>query len=245
VKALKDFKLKSESNQGDIFGNNDNFSYKFLKTEEWNEAKKLIKEFEIVGFYFSGHPLSAYKRSLIENNVRDYVTIQKSRELQDSKNILVAGTLLSKKEKRSARGNAYAFLNFSDTTSIYEGIIFEANLRKYRDELIVGQSYVMGADFTDDNGQIRIEIKKVYNLNDIVNSNNISQSKSSRKVLKINTNSMTAIQSIKQLDIPRGECPIILFFEDKKIKIGDHFEINDILAEKIRKIPEIISVELT
>ena len=34
-------------------------------------------------------------------------------------------------------------------------------------------------------------------------------------------------------------------FEDKKIKIGDHFEINDILAEKIRKIPEIISVELS
>ena len=56
---------------------------------------------------------------------------------------------------------------------------------------------------------------------------------------------MTAIQLIKELDIPEGECPIVLFFEDKKIKIGDHFEINDILAEKIRKIPEIISVELT
>jgi DNA polymerase-3 subunit alpha len=184
VKALKDFKLKSDSNQGDIFGNNDKFSYKFLKTEEWTEATKLIKEFEIVGFYFSGHPLSAYKQSLIENNVRDYVTINKSKELQGSKNILVAGTLLAKKEKRSARGNAYAFLNFSDTTSIYEGIIFEANLRKYRDELIVGQSYVVGADFTDDNGQVRVEIKKVYNLNDIVNTNNSQKLNSSRKVLK-------------------------------------------------------------
>jgi DNA polymerase-3 subunit alpha len=245
VKSLKDFKLKSDSNQGDIFGNNDKFSYKFLKTEEWNEATKLIKEFEIVGFYFSGHPLSAYKQSLIENNVRDYLTIYKSKELQSSKNILVAGTLLAKKEKRSARGNAYAFLNFSDTTSIYEGIIFEANLRKYRDELIVGQSYVVGADFTDDNGQIRVEVKKVYNINDIVNTNNSQKSIPSRKVLKINTNSLTAIQLIKHLDIPKGECPIVLYFEDKKIKIGDHFEINDILAEKIRKIPEIISVELS
>ena len=245
VKSLKDFKLKSDSNQGDIFGNNDKFSYKFFKTDKWTESTKLIKEFEIVGFYFSGHPLSAYKQSLIENNVRDYATIHKSKELQNSKNILVAGTLLAKKEKRSARGNAYAFLNFSDTTSIYETIIFEANLRKYRDELIVGQSYVVGADFTEDNGQIRVEIKKVYNLNDIVNTNNSKKSKLSRKVLKINTNSLTAIQLIKQLDIPKGECPIVLFFEDKKIKIGDHFEINDILAEKIRKIPEIISVELS
>ena len=92
------------------------------------------------------------------------MSIYKSKELQNSKNILVAGTLLAKKEKRSARGNAYAFLNFSDTSSIYEGIIFEANLRKYRDMLIVGQSYVLGADFTDDNGQIRVEVKKIYKL---------------------------------------------------------------------------------
>jgi hypothetical protein len=103
----------------------------------------------------------------------------------------------------------------------------------------------VGADFNDDNGQIRVEIKKVYNLNDIVNTNNIKISKPSRKVLKIYTNSMTAIQLIKELDIPKGECSIVLFFEDKKIKIGNHFEINDILAEKIRKIPEIISVEIS
>ena len=245
VKALKDFKLKSDSNQGDIFGNNDKFSYKFIKTEEWTESTKLMKEFEIIGFYFSGHPLTAYNESLIENNVRDYVTIVKSKELQESKNILVAGTLLAKKEKRSARGNAYAFLNFSDTTSIYEGIIFESNLRKYRDKLIVGQSYVLGADFTDDNGQIRVEIKKVYNLDEIINRNNSQKLKPSKKILKIYTNSMTAIQLIKQLDIPKGNCPIVLFFEDKKIKLGDHFEINDILVEKIRKIPEIINVELS
>jgi len=103
-----------------------------------------MKEFQIIGFYFSGHPLAVYKDNLISNNVRDYMSIYNSKELQNSKNILVAGTLLAKKERRSARGNAYAFLNFSDTTSNYEGIIFEANLRKYRDMLIVGQSYVFG-----------------------------------------------------------------------------------------------------
>jgi hypothetical protein len=103
----------------------------------------------------------------------------------------------------------------------------------------------MGADFTEDNGQIRVEIKKVYNLNDIVNTNNSQKSIPSIKILKINTNSLKAIQLIKQLDIPKGECSIVLYFEDKKIKIGDQFEINDILAEKIRKIPEIISVKLS
>ena len=182
--------------------------------------------------------------NLIANNVREYLSIYKSKELQNSKNILVAGTLLAKKEKRSARGNAYAFLNFSDTSSIYEGIIFEANLRKYRDMLIVGQSYVLGADFTDDNGQIRVEVKKIYNLEDIVKFEKNSNSTPVKKNLKITTNSMAAVQAIKELKIPDGNGAILLIFNNQNIKIGEKFQINDILAEKLRKIPEIISVDL-
>ena len=244
VKAIKDFNIKTDSNQGDIFGNSGSFKFDFLKTEKWSEATKLIKEFQIVGFYFSGHPLASYTNNLINNNVREYITILKSKEIQNSKNILVAGTLLAKKEKRSARGNAYAFLNFSDTSSIYEGIIFEANLRKYRDMLIVGQSYVIGADFTEDNGQTRVEIKKVYNLDDIVKFNENSLSKPLNKKIKIATNSIQAVQTIKEMEIAKGEGTILLLFEGKIIKIGEKFQINDILTEKLRKIPEIESVEV-
>ena len=244
VKAIKDFNIKTDSNQGDIFGNTGSFEFDFLKTEKWSEATKLIKEFQIVGFYFSGHPLAAYTNNLINNNVREYMTILKSKEIQNSKNILVAGTLLAKKEKRSARGNAYAFLNFSDTSSIYEGIIFEANLRKYRDMLIVGQSYVVGADFTEDNGQTRVEIKKVYNLDDIVKFNENSPSKPLNKKIKIVTNSIPAVQAIKEMEIVEGEGTILLIFDGKTIKIGEKFQINDILTEKLRNIPEIESVEL-
>ena len=244
VKAIKDFNIKTDSNQGDIFGNTGSFEFDFLKTEKWSEATKLIKEFQIVGFYFSGHPLAAYTNNLINNNVREYMTILKSKEIQNSKNILVAGTLLAKKEKRSARGNAYAFLNFSDTSSIYEGIIFEANLRKYRDMLIVGQSYVVGADFTEDNGQTRVEIKKVYNLDDIVKFNENSPTKPVNKKIKIVTNSIPAVQAIKEMEIVEGEGTILLIFDGKTIKIGEKFLINDILTEKLRNIPEIESVEL-
>ena len=244
VKAIKDFNIKTDSNQGDIFGSTDSFEFNFLKTEKWSEATKLIKEFQIVGFYFSGHPLAAYTNNLINNNVREYMTILKSKEIQSSKNILVAGTLLAKKEKRSARGNAYAFLNFSDTSSIYEGIIFEANLRKYRDMLIVGQSYVVGADFTEDNGQTRVEIKKVYNLDDIVKFNENSPSKPLNKKIKIVTNSMQAVQAIKEMEIAEGGGTILLIYDGKTIKIGEKFQINDILTEKLKNIPEIESVEL-
>ena len=243
VKSIKDFNIKTDSSQGDIFGDSGSFEFDFLNTEKWSEATKLIKEFQIVGFYFSGHPLAAYTNNLINNNVREYMTILKSKEIKNSKNVLVAGTLLAKKEKRSARGNAYAFLNFSDTSSIYEGIIFEANLRKYRDMLIVGQSYVVGADFTEDNGQTRVEIKKVYNIDDIVKFNENSPSKSLNKKIKIVTNSIRAVQAIKEMEIVEGEGTILLIYDGKTIKIGEKFQINDILTEKLKNIPEIESVE--
>ena len=133
---------------------------------------------------------------------------------------------------------------FSDTSSIYEGIIFEANLRKYRDMLIVGQSYVLGTDFTDDNGQIRVEVKKIYNLEDIVKFETADTPITSRKNLKIKTNSIDAVKAIKELDIAVGEGTIMLIFNDKNVKIGEKFQINDILAEKLRNIPEISSVDL-
>ena len=243
VKSIKDFNLRSDNNQGDIFGNTEKFKYVFLKSDDWDQATKLIPKISSTKS-LSGHPLGAYKESLMQNNVREYDSVYKNTQLHSNKNILIAGTLLVKKEKRSARGNAYAFLNFSDTTSNYEGIIFEANLRKYRDMLIVGQSYVLGADFTDDNGQIRVEIKKVYHLDEIVKFESSVKNLIIKNNLMITTSSIAAVQAIKELDITSGQGTIIICFNNQNIKIGEKFQINDILAEKLRKIPEIISVDL-
>ena len=52
--------------------------------------------------------------------LKEYSEIKENLELHNQKDILLGGTLLSKKEKRSARGNNYAFLNFSDLSSIFE-----------------------------------------------------------------------------------------------------------------------------
>jgi hypothetical protein len=110
--------------------------------------------------------------------------------------------------------------------------------------LIVGQSYVLGTDFTDDNGLIRVEVKKIYNLEDIVKFEKNSNSTPVKKNLKITTNSITAVQAIKELEIPDGNGAILLIFNNQNVKLGEKFQINDILAEKLRKIPEIISVDL-
>ena len=81
-------------------------------------------------------------------------------------------------------------------------------------------------------------------IEDIVKLENNNNSTTIKKNLKIVTNSMTAIQAIKELKISEGNGSILLLFNGQNIKIGEKFQINDILAEKLRKIPEIISVDL-
>ena len=87
-------------------------------------------------------------------------------------------------------------------------------------------------------------VKKVYNLDDIVKFNENSLTKTLNKKIKIATNSIQAVQAIKEMQIVKGEGTILLLFEGKTINIGEKFQINDILTEKLRNIPEIESVEL-
>ena len=162
IKHLKHFHDSNQSNQEDIFGERGEFSFNFIDSDKWSDEYKLMKEFEMLGFYLSGHPMQQYKNFYNDLNIKTFDEIKNSENLQNEKNILLAGTLLSKKEKRSARGNAYAFLSFSDLTSIYELIIFENNLRKYRDILIEGKSYAIGVDFKNDNGSLSGEAKKNF-----------------------------------------------------------------------------------
>jgi len=59
----------------------------------------------------------------------------------------------------------------------------------------------LGTDFTDDNGLIRVEVKKIYNLEDIIKFEKNSNSTPVKKNLKITTNSITGSSGIKELEI--------------------------------------------
>ena len=85
-----------------------------IEDQKWDKTEQLMKEYQMLGFYLSGHPLENYRNDFDRLNLKSFRNIQENESLHESKSLLLAGTLLSKKEKRSARGNSYAFLNFSD-----------------------------------------------------------------------------------------------------------------------------------
>ncbi len=248
VKYLKSISDKNLSNQEDMFGTDSSTNFKFATNKKWSKSYSLMKEFEMLGFYLTGHPLDEYNDKYNDLNLKYFDEVKSNKNLHNTKGLLIAGTLLSKKEKRSARGNTYAFLNFSDSTSIYELIIFETNLRKYREKLIDGESFVLGVDFSSDNNSLRGELKKVFTFNEVIKFN-----KSNRKnhkqnqhrtnsVLKIFVNEDFTKDKLTELRLTSGQHKVEIIINNQIVKIPGDFEVNQEILKLLKTMNGVVDI---
>ena len=130
----------------------------------------LSKEFESVGFYFSNHPLEEYKDALQQYKVTTY----KNFENNNSGEGIVAGTIMSIKEKKTLKGTPFAIVKFSDTTKTFELFLFSEILELNRDNLIVGKSFILTLikdKQNQDNRFKRVNVRKISSLDKIIQSN--------------------------------------------------------------------------
>ncbi len=249
VKYHKSKNSNSIDLQKDMFGDIHISSFKLTEEEEWKSNYKLMKEYEMLGFYLSGHPLVTHKKNYKSLMLREYSEIKENSELHNQKDLLLGGTLLSKKEKRSARGNNYAFLNFSDMSSIFELIIFESNLRKYRELLLEGESFVLGVDFSSQNGSLRGELKKVFSfeevqkLNKTNNFNNKVKDKINNQTLKIYADRSFSKDELAKLNWVKGHNKIEIIINNQLLKIPGEFTITSEMIDKMKNLNGVMKID--
>ena len=250
VKFHKSFKESSVTNQGDMFGSETLPVIQLTSESEWDTGYKLMKEYEMLGFYLSGHPLEQYKANFDKLFIKSFSDIKSNSKYHDQKDILLSGTLLTKKEKRSARGNSYAFLNFSDLTSIYELIIFESNLRKYRDILNEGESFIVGVDFSTQNGTLRGELKKVFKFDDLerIDTKNfaadVKQVTSAQQTVSIYTDGNFSKDELSKLKWIRGKSNVQIIINNQLLKIPGQFEISSEMISKMKNLNGVKKIDL-
>ena len=225
-----------------------NFNLK--NDEEWSHSYKLMKEYEMLGFYLSGHPLEMHKKNYDNLLLKEYNEIKENPNLHNQKDALIGGTLLSKKEKRSARGNAYAFLNFSDLSTIYELIIFEGNLRKYRELLIDGESFVLGVDFTSQNGTLRGELKKVFSFKEVEKLNHNENLRINKmqnikqQTLKIYTDGNFSKKELAKLKWTKGNNKIEIIYNNQLLRIPGQFDITSEMIAIMKSFNGVKKIDL-
>ncbi len=167
IKNVNDNKKNNQTSLFESVGNLDN-KFTFLPSTPWKQKELLTEEFKSLGFYISDHPLNEYKDIFNQLKIISYEEFINN-DLNES---LVAGTIMSVNEKKSAKGTPYAIIKFSDKKGEFELFLFAELLINNRDKLIESESFVLTLQkdkTSSDLTKKRINVKKILSLQDVVN----------------------------------------------------------------------------
>ena len=150
------------SSQVSLFGDagDDLPEPRLSKVPDWLPGKRLSEEFFAIGFYLSGHPLDDYMASLRRQGV---LKVEELLEKVKSGPIVskLAGVVTSKQERKSAKGNRFAFVQLSDVSGAYEVTLFSEILEKSRDHIGTGAKIVLTVEANLEAGQLKLLARSV------------------------------------------------------------------------------------
>ncbi|MEM7748914.1 MAG: DNA polymerase III subunit alpha, partial [Pseudomonadota bacterium] len=150
----------------DLFGGNGSANKPQLdirRTKRWTPMERLEREFDAVGFFLSGHPLDEYESSLQELGIKTYAEFEAAAEAGTMAG-RIAGIVVSARERKSSRGNAFAFAMFSDTTGQFEAVIFSDLLHQSRQLLEAGTAVIVGVEAERDGDALKMRVQSLEAL---------------------------------------------------------------------------------
>ncbi len=116
--------------------------------EEFPEAEKLSYEKEMVGLYLSGHPMAEYTEFIEKyctfdmRAFREVVNEGRTESLNDEKQVIMCGMLLSKRVRTTKSKTAMAVLLAEDMYGQFEGALFGKVFDQYASVIETDKPYV-------------------------------------------------------------------------------------------------------
>jgi DNA polymerase-3 subunit alpha len=157
------------SNQNSLFGDDTAQRRPQLpKVADWAPMERLQNEFGAIGFYLSSHPLAQYEVSLKRLGVTRAADLAALLQRGVAGRIKLAGTVIDRMERTSAKGNRFAFVSCSDQSGAFELMVFSEVLSSKRPLLEPGQAVLISADGRLDGEQVKLLAQQVEKLEDAV-----------------------------------------------------------------------------
>ena len=181
--------------QNNLFSNNledNNIINLNINNKAWSKSDKLNFEYEALGFYLTQHPLEDFKIFLKKNNFFTFKEIEE--KMIDVKNdeklfYRIAALPIDSKERTSKKGNKYAYVQFSDSTSNFEAIVF-SDILNSSNELIKNHDLVLlNLEAHKIENNINLRVQEIISLKQFINESN--------KKIKILANESVDIKKLK------------------------------------------------
>ena len=153
-----------DDGQVSMFGNTESRPLFEIPTREpWTTAEILQHELDVVGFYLSAHPLEVYATVLAASSVVPVAQIPEQARAGVS-SLLLAGSVIRKRERRSARGSRFAYVTLSDMSGQFEVVVFAEQLASAREILEPGTCVLVTAEVRHEADGVRISAQRIETL---------------------------------------------------------------------------------
>ncbi|KAE9626450.1 DNA polymerase III subunit alpha [Parasedimentitalea maritima] len=241
---------QKNSNQVSLFGDagEDLPEPRMSGTPDWLPAERLSEEFKAIGFYLSGHPLDDYMPALKRKGV---MTLDEVLEKAKRGPFLakMAGVVAGCQERKSARGNRFAFAQLSDTTGGFEITLFSEALEKSREHLVTGGKVVLSAEATVEADQLKLLARSVGPIDAAV----ADAGNSSLRVYITEAAAVSTVATVLEearaaaKNASRGE--VLMYLQDPtlpgdvELDLGQYFPINPQIKGAIKSLDGVLDVE--
>jgi DNA polymerase-3 subunit alpha len=241
IQQIKNINEDKNNNQSNLFDMNidSKKDFDFLPSKPWKQKELLTEEFKALGFYLSDHPLNEYEEAFNQLKIIPYNQFYNN---QDNEG-LVAGTIMSVQEKKSAKGTPYGIVKFSDKKGEFELFLFAEILISNREKLKESESFVLTLQkdkISGENLKKRINVRKITSLDEVINK------PYSKVTIELKQN--YDLDEIHELLSVNGDTEINFIIKDQNkqahysLQNNRKFDLKDLKALKAKKYVEKITV---
>jgi DNA polymerase-3 subunit alpha len=232
------------SSQGGLFGSAPDAPGQrstLPQMQDWSALDRLQQEFAALGFYLSSHPLDAYGKSLARVGVVRFADLPNRLAAGGSTRYRLAGIIIGRKERSSAEGRRFAFVQMSDATGTFEVTLFSEVLGQARELLDSGKPLVVTVDIRADDDALRLTAQRVEPLEKIV-----AQAAAGLKVVLGEAGALVAFKNLLQAEKGgRGNVNVVVPLATSEVEIAlpGGFRIGPQVLSAVQRLPGVLSVQ--
>jgi DNA polymerase-3 subunit alpha len=232
------------SGQSDMFGSGGASGpekISFPPFAPWLPSERLLKEFQVLGFYLTAHPLDSYNNILEKMRVQTFADFSAGIK-QGATNARLAGTVISKQERKTRTGNKMGIIVFSDSSGQFEAVLFSEMLNQYRDVLESGKSFVLTAVGEERPEGIGLRLQTIQSLEE--------KSLQMQKTLRVYVRDSGPLRAVTTHLNAKGDglVSFIVIKEEGKreveVELAQKYRITPEIAAALRAAPGVVDVEL-
>ena len=225
--------------QNELFGGGAREPIVLPPMDAWLPAERLRREYEAVGFFLSGHPLDDYAAVLKKLRVQPWAEFARAVKMGATAG-KVAGTVVSRQERRTKTGNKMGIIGLSDPTGHYEAVVFSEGLAEYRDLLEPGTAVMMVLSAEVQGDEVRARIQSAEPLD--AAAANLHQG------LRVFLRDGAPIEGVAKRLEPKGdgEVSMVLMLKqgtEVEVKLPGRFKVSPQIAGAIKAVPGVVQVE--